>query len=58
MLVGREDHMTKLGKTKLISVEKDSMSTVVLKKYKWGGIEKHHLRGVLKTNTSKRPKLT
>ena len=58
MLAGREDHMTKLGKTKPISVEKHSMSMVVLKKYKWSGVKKHHLRGVLKTNTSKRPKLT
>ena len=29
MLVGREDHMTKLDKTKLISVEKNLMSMVV-----------------------------
>ena len=43
MLAGREDHMMILGKTKPISVEKHSMSTVVLKKYKWGGVEKHHL---------------
>ena len=43
MLVGREDHMTKLGKTKPISVEKHLISMVLLKKYKWGGVEKHHL---------------
>ena len=49
MLAGREDHMMILGKTKPISVEKHSMSM---------GVEKHHLRGVIKTNTSKRPKLT
>ena len=30
MIVRREDHMTKLGKTKLISVEKHLMSMVVL----------------------------
>ena len=50
--------MTKLGKTKPISVEKHSMSTVVLKKYKWDGVEKHHLRGFLKANATKRSKLT
>ena len=58
MLARREDHMTKLGKTKLISVEKHLMPMVVSKKYSWDSVEKHHLRGVLKTNTSKRPKLT
>jgi hypothetical protein len=29
MLAGRKNHMTKLGRTKPISVEKHSMSTVV-----------------------------
>ena len=49
MLAGREDHMMKLGNTKPISVEKYSMPM---------GVEKHHLRGVLKTNATKRPKQT
>ena len=40
MLAGREDHITKLGKTKLINVEKYLISMVVLKKYSWGSVKK------------------
>ena len=49
MLARRKYYMMILSKTKPISVEKHSMSM---------GVEKHYLRGVLKTNTSKRQKLT
>ena len=41
MLAGREDHMTKLGKTKPISVEKHLMSMVVLKKNTSGMVLKN-----------------
>jgi len=50
--------MKKLCKTKPISVEKTLDVRGCIEKYSWGGFEKHHLQGVLKTNTSKRPKLT